>query len=157
MSGISLRANVKCINNNHSFFFNFSNSYYHLVGTNQMHDYVIGQRVHAVGRINSQNFWSDDGKLKQKIIVHCKALRLLNGDVRSDDFNRVHLRAQISSDIQNLNNHSSFSMTTVRTRFVKLSHDYYYLEIAKSINFFSRFLAEVDHCIKRMLLNIIEF
>lgn len=89
-----------------------------MVGTDRIDHYPIGQRVHVAGRINSQNYWSEDGKQRQKIILNSNLFRPLPNGGGHNDLNRVRMLAQISSEIQNNNTHSSFTMRTERTRSV---------------------------------------
>lgn len=71
-----------------------------------------GNRVHLTGRISSQNVWTEQGKLAQKIILKCGDFELLdNLDTRSD-LNHAQLFAQISSEITNTRDYSAFSMST---------------------------------------------
>lgn len=81
------------------------------------------------GRICSQNYWSEDGKQRQKVILNSSLFRPLPSDGGHNDLNRVRLHAQISSEIHNANDHSAFTMTTERTRSVNL----YHIEIYKRI------------------------
>lgn len=93
-----------------------------MVGTDRICHYTIGQRVHVAGRINSQNYWSEDGKQRQKIILNSNLFRQLPNNGGYSDLNRVRLYAQISSEIQNADNHSWFTMATERRRSVLLSY-----------------------------------
>jgi hypothetical protein len=54
-----------------------------------------------MGRICSKNYWSEDGKLRQKILLKCSEIERLPSNDQQSDLNRVRLFAQISSKIQN--------------------------------------------------------
>lgn len=86
-----------------------------MVGTGSKNVYAAGQRVHLMGRICSQNFWSEGGKLQQKILLKCGELEQLPSNDKQTDLNRVRLFAQISSKIQNATDYSSFTLTTRHT------------------------------------------
>lgn len=94
-----------------NFFANFS--YYHMVGTGTKDVHGAGQRIHLMGRISSQNHWSKEGKLQQKILLKCGDFERLSKDKQSD-LNRVRLFAQIS-EIQNTRDCSAFTLTTRHT------------------------------------------
>lgn len=96
----------------HKIVFIFEYSYYHMVGTGTKDECAAGLRIHLMGRISSQNYWSEDGKIHQKILLKCGDFhRLLSNDKQSD-LNRIRLFAQISSEIQNTRDCSSFTLTT---------------------------------------------
>lgn len=84
-------------------------SYYHLVSTRTNSDLSVGQRVHLVGNLSSQNFWTETKKLCQKVIVKAKQL---NEDTSSQDRNIVKLGAQIISNIDNTADCSCFTLAT---------------------------------------------
>lgn len=86
-----------------------------MVGTGEKNEYTAGQRIHLVGRVCSQNYWSDEGKLQQKILLKCGEFQRLSNNDQQADLNRVRLYAQISSDIHNRSDHSSFMLTTKHT------------------------------------------
>lgn len=89
-----------------------------MVGTDQQCHDTVGQRVHVAGRINSQNFWSEDGKIRQKVLLNASLFRPLANDMGHNDVNRVRIQAQISSEINNGSNQTSFQMTTAQLRLV---------------------------------------
>lgn len=93
----------------------FPNSYYHMVGTGTKDVYAAGQRIHLVGRISSQNYWSEEGKLQQKVLLKCGDFERLPTTDEQCDLNRVRLSAQISSEIQNTRDYSAFTLTTTHT------------------------------------------
>lgn len=94
----------------------FLKSYYHMVGTGSKDDCKNGQRIHLIGRLSSRNYWTEDGKLRQKNIIKCGDLELLPEDKQQQrDLNRVELCAQISSNIDNTRDMSSFIMLTRHT------------------------------------------
>lgn len=93
-----------------------------MVGTDQVCHDAVGQRVHVAGRINSQNFWSEDGKLRQKVLLNSNLFRPLANDMGHNDVNRVRIQAQISSEIRDNNDQTSFDMTTAQLRLVFSSH-----------------------------------
>lgn len=86
-----------------------------MVGTGAKNEYAAGERIHFVGRICSQNFWSEDGKLQQKILLKCGEFERLSNNDKQIDMNRVRLFAQISSEIHNRSDYSSFTLTTKHT------------------------------------------
>lgn len=86
-----------------------------MVGTGTREECAAGQRIHLVGRISSQNYWSDEGKLKQKILLKCGEFAQLSSNDKQPDVNRVRLFAQIASGIQNTRDYSSFTLTTKHT------------------------------------------
>lgn len=86
-----------------------------MVGTGTTNECAAGQRIHLIGRITSQNYWSDDGKLKQKILLKCGEVERLSSNDKRPDLNRVQLFAQISSGIYNTRDFSSFTLTTKHT------------------------------------------
>lgn len=73
---------------------------------------AVGQRIRLVGRISSQNYWNEDGKLRQKIIIKTGDFELLPHVDAPIDTNCVQLFSQISTDIDNSRDCSSFTMTT---------------------------------------------
>lgn len=84
-----------------------------MVGTGSKVEWKTGQRIRLDGRISSQNHWTEQGKLRQKIIIKCGELELIpEGSQYQQDRNQVELVAQISSDIENVRDSSSFTMTT---------------------------------------------
>lgn len=86
-----------------------------MVGTGTKNEYENGQRIRLVGRISSQNYWSDEGKLRQKLLFKCGEFELLPSNDKQSDLNKVRLFAQISSEIHNTRDCSSFTLTTKRT------------------------------------------
>lgn len=87
-----------------------------MVGTGSKNTCNKGQRIHLIGRLTSFNYWTEDGKLRQKIIIKCGELELLPQNTQTQkDLNRVKLCAQISSDIENTRDTSSFTITTRHT------------------------------------------
>lgn len=100
-----------------------------MVGTDQICHDPMGQRVHVAGRINSQNYWSEDGKIRQKVILNCSLFRPIPNDIAYSDLNRVRLRAKVSSEIKNDEKSCSFIMATARLRylchFIFYMHQYY--------------------------------
>lgn len=83
-----------------------------MVGTGANNEYAAGQRIHLVGRISSQNYWSEEGKLQQKILLKCSQFDRLSSNDKQIDLNRVRLFAEISSEIHNRSDYSSFVLTT---------------------------------------------
>ncbi|XP_055314717.1 uncharacterized protein LOC129575334 [Sitodiplosis mosellana] len=90
--------------------------FYHMVGTGTTMRCEAGQRVHLIGRICSQNYWTEEKKLRQKIVIKTGELEFLpkSVDIQSDK-NHVQLCSQIYSDIENTRHHSAFTMTTHHT------------------------------------------
>lgn len=86
-----------------------------MVGTGSKNEYAAGQRIRLVGRISSQNYWSDEGKLHQKILLKCGEFERLPSNDEQSDLNRVRLFAQISSEIQNTKDYSIFTLATRHT------------------------------------------
>lgn len=72
----------------------------------------LGQRISLVGRMCSQNYWNEDGKLRQKVIIKTGDFELLPPIDAQVDTNSVQLFSQISSDIENTRDYSTFIMTT---------------------------------------------
>ena len=86
-----------------------------MVGTGSKNEYSAGQRIHLVGRICSQNYWSEEGKLQQKIHLKCGEFERLSSNDKQSDLNRVRLFARISSEIENTRDYSAFTLTTRHT------------------------------------------
>lgn len=86
-----------------------------MVGTGTKDEYAAGQRIHLLGRINSQNYWSEEKKLQQKILLKCGDFERLSSKDKQSDLNRVRIFAQISSEIQNARDFSAFTLTTRHT------------------------------------------
>lgn len=129
-----------------------------MVGTDQICHDIIGQRVHVAGRINSQNYWSEDGKLRQKIIFNCNLFRPLPNDIGHSDLNRVRLQARISSKIHNDNpDHSSFTMKTARLRSVVsfITSCIAMIPIYWICDSFFFHFAEVEQMLNQLRLNVI--
>lgn len=83
-----------------------------MIGTYTPLKFEAEQRVHIVGKISSQNHWTEEKKLRQKIIIKADEFELLpNHDMQSDK-NHLILFSQIYSDIKNTRDCSTFTMTT---------------------------------------------
>lgn len=93
----------------------FSYSFYHMVGTRETMECEVGQRVRLTGLIKSQNYWNEENKLRQKVIIKASALELLPYDDKQLDRNHVELVAKISSDISNTRDYSKFQISTQHT------------------------------------------
>lgn len=86
-----------------------------MIGTGTTLKCVAGQRVHILGRISSQNYWNEEKKLRQKIVIKAGEFELLPNSKDQTDKNQVELISQIYSDIENKRDHSAFTMTTHHT------------------------------------------
>lgn len=86
-----------------------------MVGTGTEEKCVAGQRVRLVGRVSSQNHWTEQKKLRQKIIIKAGEFELLPKTDTQPDMNRVELSSQIYSNIEHTNACSAFTMTTQHT------------------------------------------
>lgn len=92
------------------------NSYYHMVGTGSTKKLEAGERVRLIGRICSHNHWTEEKKLRQKVVIKTGELELLsNSASNQSDRNHVQLCSQIYSDIENTRHYSAFTMTTHHT------------------------------------------
>lgn len=83
-----------------------------MVGTGQKTTCSVGERAQLVGRLCSQNFWTEDKKIRQKVIIKTGELQVLSKDDNRPDENRVQICSQIASEIQNQSDCSAFTMTT---------------------------------------------
>lgn len=86
-----------------------------MVGTGATTQCSAGQRVHLVGRLSSQNYWTENKNIRQKVIIKAGEFQILPENDAQPDENRVQICAQISSDIQNQSDCSSFTMITRHT------------------------------------------
>lgn len=86
-----------------------------MVGTGTKSLCAAGQRVHFVGRLSSQNFWTEKKQIRQKVIIKAGEFQLLADAEAQQDVNRVEIYSQIASEINNQSDCSSFTMTTQHT------------------------------------------
>lgn len=83
-----------------------------MIGTGSTSKFSFGQRVHIEGRISSQNYWTEQKKIRQKLIIKTGELKLLSSDDQQPDKNYVQLASQIYSNIDNKSDFSAFTLTT---------------------------------------------
>lgn len=83
-----------------------------MVGTSTSATCAANQRVQISGRICSQNIWDGENSLRQKLVIKAGPFELLSNTNDHADMNHVQLCSQISSDIENNNDSSAFTLTT---------------------------------------------
>lgn len=86
-----------------------------MVSTRTTKSFAIGQRVQLSGNLSSQTQWTDDKKLRQKLVIKAKEFHLCSEQQFDRDENRVQILATICSDIENFSDCSSFTLSTRHT------------------------------------------